>query len=97
MSILQSIYLSGGDKITDVSALGNITKDFFRNTKIRILKPHIISKYKLDDDFEFMEKLKNDIQITLKNQEETTKQMMSLVLNQIMKLYQYQVMKLYRN
>ena len=49
--------------------------------KIRILKPDIISKYKLDEDFEFMDKLKNDIQNTLKIQEETTKQMMSLVLN----------------
>jgi hypothetical protein len=40
-----------------------------------------MTKYKLDEDFEFMDKLKNDIQNTLKIQEETTKQMMSLVLN----------------
>ena len=44
---------------------------------VRILKPYIISKYKLDEDFEFMDKLKNDIQNTLKIQEETTKQMMN--------------------
>ena len=40
--------------------------------KIRILKPDIISKYKLDEYFEFMDKLKNDIQNTLKIQEESS-------------------------
>ena len=52
-----------------------------RNLKIRILKPHIISQYKLDDDFIFMDRLRNDISNTLKLQEETTRQMMSLVLS----------------
>ena len=34
-----------------------------------------------DDDFVFMDKLRNDISNTLKLQEETTKQMMSLILD----------------
>lgn len=63
------------------TGLGGVDMEYFRNLSIRILKPDIISKYKLDEDFEFMDKLKNDIQNTLKIQEETTKQMMSLVLN----------------
>jgi restriction endonuclease S subunit len=58
-----------------------LNQDTFYDFNIRILKPTIITKYKLDEDFEFMDKLKNDIQNTLKIQEETTKQMMSLVLN----------------
>ena len=51
------------------------------NMKIRILKPRIIAKYKLEEEFEFMDKLKNDISQTLKNQEDITKQMMKLVLS----------------
>jgi len=58
-----------------------INSDDIIDMKIRILKPSIISKYKLDDDFEFMDKLRNDIQNTLKIQEEITKQMMTLILN----------------
>jgi hypothetical protein len=49
--------------------------------KIRILKPHIITKYKLQEDFDFMDKLKSDISNTLKNQEDVTKQMIKLVLD----------------
>jgi hypothetical protein len=44
-------------------------------------KPHLIAKYKLDDDFVFMDRLKNDITNTLKLQEVTTKQMMSMILD----------------
>jgi type I restriction enzyme S subunit len=51
------------------------------NLRIRILKPHIIAKYKLEEDYDFMDKLKNDISQTLKNQEDITKQMMKLVLS----------------
>jgi hypothetical protein len=49
-----------------------------KNMSIRILKPHLISQYKLYDDFVFMDKLRNDISNTLRLQEETTKQMMSI-------------------
>lgn len=63
------------------TGLGHISLTKVKDMKIRILKPHIISKYKLDDDFIFMDKLKNDIQNTLKIQEETTKQMMSMILD----------------
>jgi type I restriction-modification system DNA methylase subunit len=52
-----------------------------KNMNIRILKPEIIKKYNLEQDFEFMDKLKNDIQNTLKNQETITKQMMKLVFD----------------
>jgi type I restriction-modification system DNA methylase subunit len=58
-----------------------LNQETFYSFNIRILKPSIISKYKLDDDFEFMDKLKNDIQNTLQTQEEITKQMMTLILN----------------
>jgi type I restriction-modification system DNA methylase subunit/restriction endonuclease S subunit len=61
---------------------GNVDMDHFRNLYIRILKPELIKKYGLDYDFEFMDKLRNDIQNTLKCQEEITKQMMKLVLDQ---------------
>jgi hypothetical protein len=61
--------------------LGHISTEKFKNMKIRILKPHIIAKYKLEEEFEFMDKLKNDISQTLKNQEDITKQMMKLVLS----------------
>jgi len=63
------------------TGLGHIDMSELRNLKIRILKPHLISQYKLDDDFIFMDKLRNDISNTLKLQEETTRQMMSLVLS----------------
>jgi restriction endonuclease S subunit len=61
--------------------LGHISTEKFKNMKIRIIKPHIIAKYKLEEEFEFMDKLKNDISQTLKNQEDITKQMMKLVLS----------------
>ncbi len=54
-----------------------INADNIKDIPIRILKPHLISQYKLDDDFVFMDKLRNDISNTLKLQE-TTKQMMSI-------------------
>jgi type I restriction enzyme S subunit len=60
----------------------SVTVTAIENMKIRILKPHIIKKYNLEGEFEFMDKLRNDISQTLKNQEEITKQMMKLVLNQ---------------
>jgi hypothetical protein len=63
------------------TGLGGVDMDYFRSRIIRILKPEIIKKYKLDEDFDFMDKLRNDIQNTLKLQEETTKEMMKLVLN----------------
>lgn len=40
--------------------------DKLRDMEIKVLKPHIMTKYKLNEDFEFMEKLKNDISNTLK-------------------------------
>jgi hypothetical protein len=61
--------------------LGHVDMEYFKNLPIRILKSHLIQQYKLDDDFIFMDKLRNDIQNTLKLQEDTTKQMMSLVLS----------------
>ncbi len=63
------------------STIRGTSKEILSKFNIRILKPSIISKYKLDDDFEFMDKLRNDIQNTLKIQEEITKQMMTLILN----------------
>ena len=57
-----------------------INADNIKDMPIRILKPHLISQYKLDDDFIFMDKLRNDISNTLRLQE-TTKQMMSLILD----------------
>lgn len=65
---------------TNESVLSNMKKDNIEKTKIRILKPEIMMKYKLQEEFDFMEKLRNDICQTLKNQEDITKQMMSLVL-----------------
>ena len=61
--------------------LGHVDMEYFKNMPIRVLKPHLITQYKLDDDFKFMELLRNDIQNTLKMQEDTTKQMMALVLS----------------
>jgi len=61
--------------------LGHISTEKFKNMKIRIPKPEILKKYKLEEEFEFMDKLKNDISQTLKNQEDITKQMMKLVLS----------------
>ena len=58
-----------------------INSSDIENMKIRILKPEILKKYKLEEEFEFMDKLKNDIPQTLKNQEDITKQMMKLVLS----------------
>jgi len=63
------------------STIKGTSKEILSKFNVRILKPDIISKYKLDDDFIFMDKLKNDIQNTLKIQEETTKQMMSMILS----------------
>jgi hypothetical protein len=63
------------------TGLGGVDMDYFRSRNIRILKPNLISQYKLDDDFVFMDKLRNDISNTLKLQEITTKQMMSLILD----------------
>jgi hypothetical protein len=40
-----------------------------------------MKKYKLEEEFEFMDKLRNDICQTLKNQEDITKEMMKLVLS----------------
>jgi len=57
-----------------------INVDSICDMKIRVLKPHMITKYKLQEEFDFMDKLKNDISQTLKNQEDITKQMMKLVL-----------------
>ena len=36
-----------------------INADDIKDMPIRILKPHLISQYKLDDDFVFMDKLRN--------------------------------------
>lgn len=63
------------------SAQKGLNQDTFYNTIIRILKPEIIKKYNLDKDFEFMDKLRNNIQNLLKNQEKITKQMMKLVFD----------------
>ena len=57
-----------------------ISSDDVKNVIILVLKPHIIKQYKLDEEFEFMDKLRDSIQTTLKHQEEATKQMMKLVL-----------------
>lgn len=62
------------------STIGGTSKEFLNKQLIRILKPHMITKYKLQEEFDFMDKLKNDISQTLKNQEDITKQMMKLVL-----------------
>jgi hypothetical protein len=61
--------------------LAHISMTKVKNTFVHILKPAIIQKYGLNDDFEFMDKLKNDISNTLKHQEEITKQMMKLILD----------------
>ena len=66
------------------TGLGNVDMNYFKNMPIRILKPHLITQYKLDDDFILMDKLRNDIQNTFKLQENTTKNMMTLVLNNTM-------------
>jgi hypothetical protein len=59
-----------------------INADDIKDIPIRILKPHLISQYKLDDDFVFsnLASFKDalDISNTQKLQEETTKQMMSI-------------------
>ena len=69
------------EELSHSTTISRISKDVIKNMKIRILKPHIIAKYKLEEEFEFMDKLKNDISQTLKNQENITKQMMKLVLS----------------
>ena len=63
------------------TGLGHVDMNYFKNMSIRILKPHLITQYKLDDDFIFIDRLKNDIQNTLKLQEVTTKSMMSEIFN----------------
>ena len=69
------------NELSHSSTINRISKDVIKDINIRILKPHLITQYKLDDDFIFMDRLRTDIQNTLKLQEETTKSMMSLVLN----------------
>jgi len=66
---------------TNKSVLSNMSKEVIVDTIIRILKPNIIKQYGLEEDFEFMDNLRNDIQNTLKIQEDVTKQMMKLILN----------------
>jgi type I restriction-modification system DNA methylase subunit len=63
------------DDITDYlvskssgSGYPTITTTTVENMKIKILKPHIIEKYNLEEEFEFVHKLRNDIINTLKNQ-----------------------------
>ena len=63
------------------SGYSAINADDIKDMPIRILKPNLISQYKLDDDFVFMDKLRNDISNTMRLQEETTKQMMGLILD----------------
>jgi restriction endonuclease S subunit len=74
------------DDITDYlvskssgSGYPTITTTTVENMKIKILKPHIIEKYNLEEEFEFVHKLRNDIINTLKNQEEIIKQMTKVV------------------
>ncbi len=47
--------------------------------EINILKEEKIKEYKLDKDYEFMEKLRNNITDTLKMQEETIKTMIEKI------------------
>ena len=69
------------DDMMNGSTIGGTSKDFLNKQQIRILKPHLLEQYGLNQDFEFMDKLRNDIQQTLKDQETFTKQMMKLVLD----------------
>lgn len=63
------------------STIAGTSKEFLNKQKICVLNPHMITKYKLQDEFDFMDKLKADIARTFKNQEEITKQMMKFVLS----------------
>jgi len=62
------------------STIGGTSKEFLNKQTIRVLKSHMIVKYNLDKEFDFMDKLKADIAQTFKNQSDITKQMMKLVL-----------------
>ena len=77
---LRSIHQSIKQMAVTSVGLGWLNFEKMSSIKIRILKPHIIAQYKLQEEFDFMDKLKNDISQTLKNQEDITKQMMKLVL-----------------
>ena len=55
--------------------------DHFRSTTIKILKQHIFQKYGLDKEFEFMDKIRNQLQQTLNTDNETIKNLMDRVLD----------------
>ena len=67
--------------LTTGSIQQGLNQDTFYQSTIKVLKPHLMEKYGLNKDFEFMDKLKDDIQQLFKDQEEFTKQMMALVLD----------------
>lgn len=58
----------------------SICKLIFEKCKMKSIEKDIIKKSSLNKEFEFMDKLRNDIQNTLKNQEVITKKMMEMVL-----------------
>ena len=59
----------------------NLNKEILKILKIKVLKPEIIKQYGLDKDFEFVEELKNNINITLNTQKQALENLMKLVLN----------------
>jgi type I restriction-modification system DNA methylase subunit len=63
------------------SVLGTLKMETLRNTNIKVLKPEIIKQYGLDKDFEFVEDLKNNINVTLNTQKQALENLMKLVLN----------------
>lgn len=66
-------------------SLGHVDMDYFKNLKVKILKPHILKKYNLYEEFELIDNLKNSYQNTINHQINTTKQMMKLVFDENIK------------
>lgn len=69
-------------KTTDgYSTVGCLKIADVRQLTIRIPKPHVMEKYNLEKEFEFVDNLRTSIQQMLKEQEQLTKDMMRLVLD----------------